>query len=85
MKKTIIKTCSCFFDVALMYLNSDELPTVCGYQLDCYRLCKRKEVFVLQELTSNIYTREGAIVHRNVIISCCVKCVKFQAVLKASL
>ena len=53
MKKTIIKTCSCFFDVALMYLNSDELPSVCDYQLDCYRLCKWKEVFVLQEVTLN--------------------------------
>ena len=46
MEKIKIKTCSCFFDIEMKYLKSDEPPPLLECELDCLRLRKKKIVLL---------------------------------------
>ena len=65
-------------------MNSDRLPYFWQYQTKCYEFPKKKEIFILAE-TNSVYCEERNFVYRTVMFSSCVKCVKFQTVLKTHL
>ena len=70
MKKIIIKTCSCFLEKAVWFVNSPK----------CYPywvfLCGVKDV------GKKIFVSDvkNLLVFNKIMISCCLDCVKFEAV-----
>ena len=83
MTKTVIKTCSCFLDVPLLFVKYHDSLLDWKYAANCYSIRKKKEIFILRE-KETFYTVEfsNEFVSHRVVISCCVDCLKFQTVLK---
>ena len=78
MIKTIIKTCSCFLDIAVLFMDHDTLFCSDKYTSNCLKIRKRKEIFILDSRVDRCPCKNS--IH-NVIASSCVKCVKTQIVL----
>ena len=81
-EKTIIKTCICFLDAAVLYVKTAD-PSF-NYNIKCRSMYPRKKIFCLQNRMSIHYgeKRESSI---DTFVSICVKRAKFQFALKASL
>ena len=78
MKKTIIKTCICFLDAAVWFTTTDYYFPPWVYDMDCLKILYKEDIFVIGE-SSHISCLDEAFLYTNIIISCCKKCVNFQA------
>ena len=77
MKKIIIKTCSCFLEKAVWFVNS---PTRYPYWVFlCGVKDFSKKMFVSDEW-NDFKTVKDSLVFNKIMISCCLDCVKFEAV-----
>ena len=85
MRKTTLKTCFCFLDLALAFINDQSLLSVWKYGSKCYTIRKKKKNFILGERETFSFDKSGEMTAHRVIVSCCIKCVKFQIFLKANL
>ena len=85
MRKTTIKTCFCFLDFAVAFIKNGSLLSVSKFGSKCFTIRKKKEIFILSEReTFSFNNLSGEMTAHRVIVSCCVKCRKFQTLLKIS-
>ena len=84
MRKTKIKTCFCFLDLALAFIKHKKLLSGWKYSGMCYSTLKPKEIFALSEREAFSFDESGNFTVNRVILSCCVKCATFQIFLKVS-
>ena len=82
MRKIIIKTCFCFLDLAVAFINNESLLSVLKFDSKCFSIRKKKEIFILSERETFTFNLSGEMTAHRVIVSCCVKCMNFQTVLK---
>ena len=86
MKKTIIKTCSCFLENAIWFVNSSKSFPKWVYKANCYKTLRKDKIFILNE-RSRIFASDSIceIVHHTSLISCCIDCMRFQVSYETSL
>ena len=74
MKKIIIKTCSCFLEKAVWFVNSPK-----HYPYWVFLCGVGKKIFVSDEW-NDFKTEKNSFVFNKIMISCCLDCVKFETV-----
>ena len=84
MKKTVIKTCSCFLEKAVWFVYLPKLYPYWLYLSNSYDGKDSKDIFIMEHQTA-IYSVNDEIVHHMTMISYCVNCMKFQAVQENSI
>ena len=84
MKKTVIKTCSCFLEKAVWFVYLPKLYPYWLYLSNSYDAKDSKDIFIMEHQTA-IYSLNDEIVHHMTMISYCVNCMKFQAVQENSI
>ena len=77
MKKIIIKTCSCFLEKAVWFVNTPKRYPYWVFLHDVKDVGKK--IFVCDEW-NEFKTVKDSLVHNKIMISCCLDCVKFEAV-----
>ena len=80
--KTIIKTCTCFLDIALLHIKDKR--TSFDYADKCKKIHFEKDIFYLHN-RMKIHYKEKNESSVDTVVSVCVKCAKFQIALKANL
>ena len=85
MRETKIKTCFCFLDLALAFISNQSLLAISKYENGYYAIRKRKEIFVLNHRERFEFDQSCNLTVHVTIVSCCVKCFKFQTFLKVTL
>ena len=86
MKKTIIKTCSCFLENAIWFVNSSKSFPNWVYKANCYKTLRKDKIFILNE-RSRIFASDSIreIVHHTSLVSCCIGCMRFQVSYETSI
>ena len=88
MKKTVIKTCSCFVDKAVWFVNLSQKRIVNPWRFDCVRSEKRLldiiENKFIKEVRSTKNLVDEKICLKDTIVISCVDCFEFQLFLLSS-
>ena len=88
MKKTVIKTCSCFVDKAIWFFNLSQKRVVNPWRFDCVRSEKRLldiiENKFIKEVRSTKNLVDEKICLKDTIVISCVDCFEFQLFLLSS-
>ena len=88
MKKTVIKTCSCFVDKAIWFVNLSQKRVVNPWRFDCVRSENRlldiiENKFIKEVRSTKILVDEKICLKDTIVISC-VDCFEFQLFLLSS-
>ena len=82
MKKTVIKTCSCFVDKAIWFVNLSQKRIVNPWRFDCVisesRLVDIIENKFIKDIRSKKIIVDEKICFKDTIVILCVDCFKFQ-------
>ena len=82
MKKTVIKTCSCFVDKAIWFINLSQERVVNPWQFDCFRSENRLldiiENKFIKKVRSTKNLVDEKICLKDTIVISCVDCFEFQ-------
>ena len=88
MKKTVIKTCSCFVDKAIWFVNLSQKRVVNPWRFDCVRSENRLldiiENKFIKEVRSTKNLVDEKICLKDTIVISCVDCFEFQLFLLSS-
>ena len=88
MKKTVIKTCSCFVDKAVWFVNLSQKRIVNPWRFDCVRSENRLldiiENKFIKEVRSTKNLVDEKICLKDTIVISCVDCFEFQLFLLSS-
>ena len=88
MKKTVIKTCSCFVDKAIWFVNLSQKRVVNPWRFDCIRSENRLldiiENKFIKEVRSTKNLVDEKICLKDTIVISCVDCFEFQLFLLSS-
>ena len=88
MKKTVIKTCSCFVDKAIWFVNLSQKRIVNPWRFDCVRSENRLldiiENKFIKEVRSTKNLVDEKICLKDTIVISCVDCFEFQLFLLSS-
>ena len=77
MRKTIIKTCSCFLDRAVWFMNTPKLKPYWFFDIAIPSSGINSDRFILERRTSNNFVN-GEFVFKETIVRSCVDCFIFQ-------
>ena len=88
MKKTVIKTCSCFVDKAIWFVNLSQKRVVNPWRFDCIRSENRLVDIIenkfIKEVRSTKNLVDEKICLKDTIVISCVDCFEFQLFLLSS-
>ena len=88
MKKTVIKTCSCFVDKAIWFVNLSQKRVVNPWRFDCVRSENRLVDIIenkfIKEVRSTKNLVDEKICLKDTIVISCVDCFEFQLFLLSS-
>ena len=88
MKKTVIKTCSCFIDKAIWFVNLSQKRVVNPWRFDCVRSEKPLLDIIENKFIKEVRSRKNLVDEtiwlKDTIVISCVDCSEFQLFLLSS-